>query len=158
MAGLGKVPMFTLADAMKMQNSSKGSSYPDPKFFQTQEALLGDYILTDKQAEYEAERRRKGEHGLDDPKGTNYVGVPGGKLPSHPTFSKESPHYIRGLTAAGSWEKLGVDENGKEQWAYMPDKRQFDRPGFAEELIKYYHSEKGNGIDGIWMPNGTLIR
>ena len=147
--------MFTLADAVKLMNSAEGKKGLTPEALQKDSALLGDYVLTDSQALTELERIRSGKHALDNPKGMGLGSLAGGKLPSHPTFSNESPYYIKGFASAegGSWDKQGP------KWNYTPSNEQIKRdPNYLDGLMHYFSREKGNGIDSITLPNGAILK
>jgi len=159
-----KLPIFTLADGIKLINAAEGKEKYSPEMVKMVEAIKGNYLHTDETAKQKAEWLKTGNktHGKDSPKGVDSTtGLPGGKLPGHPTFSTQTPYHIPGLaiTAAGEWSKLRDNpETGKEEWAYIPDSRQFNNPDYMKQLMDYYRDEKGRGIDGIWMPNGGFIR
>jgi len=148
--------MFTLRDAIELAkgaDSHQTGLGSIEKQLQYESAVLGDYVLTDKMAKNELARRAGGEHGLDNPRGTDYLGNQGGKLPSHPTFSDQSPYYIKGLSSAegGTW----TNDNGKD--VYIPHPAQFSRdPGYMDKLLWAFDREKGNGIDAINLPDGTV--
>lgn len=148
----GNTHVFTLADAVKLMNAAEGKKELTPEVLQRDSALLGDYVLTDSQALTELDRIRSGNHALDNPNGMGLGSLAGGKLPSHPTFSNESPYYIKGLASAegGSWDKQGLN------WNYTPSKEQIKRdPDYLNRLEHYYRMEKGNGIDSITLPNSV---
>jgi len=145
--------MLTLADAMELVNAAKNSTGLDSASLQRDSALLGNYVLTNSQAANEVNRRAKGLHAADNPGGLGLTGLPGGKLPGHPTFSDESPYAIKGLEAAegGTWSK---DKSG---WVYAPSESQFKRnPNYVNELRGYFEREQGKGIDKVVLPDGTV--
>ena len=150
----GNKHVFTLADAVKLMNAAEGKKGLTPEVLQRDSALLGDYVLTDSQALTELERIRSGEHALDNPEGMGLGSIAGGKLPSHPTFSSESPYHIKGFAPAegGTWDKQGLD------WNYTPSNEQIKRDSnYLNRLKHYFDREKGNGIDSITLPNGKSI-
>ena len=143
--------VFTLSDAVKLMNAAEGKKGLTPEVIQRDSALLGDYVLTDSQALTELERIRSGKHALDNPNGMGLGSLAGGKLPSHPTFSNESPYHIKGFASAegGAWDKQGLN------WNYTPSVEQIKRdPAYLDKLMHYYEMEKGNGIDSITLPKG----
>ena len=71
-----------------------------------------------------------------------------GKLPWHPTFSDQSPYAGNG---APRWEEAyGLGPLGKD--VYHPTIEQIQRPGYMNELTRYFTNEKGRGIDAVEMP------
>ena len=75
-----------------------------------------------------------------------------GKLPNHPTFSKESWFSKNGDRKGGSWKQ---DKNGR--WMFSPEQWQVDDTNNFNNLLRYFEQEKGRGIDGIMLPNGGII-
>jgi len=151
----GNPTMFTLKDAISLANLASQHGTMSPEDLQYKSATLGDYVLTNEQALNELDRLKSGKHAPDGAEGLNSINLPGGKLPSHVTFSEESPYYIEGFkaTEGGSWTK---DEDG---WTYTPSESQIERdPNYLSRLRDYYDREKGNGIDKIVLPNGKVIQ
>lgn len=149
----GGKQLFTLADAVGL---AEGANQSEAKSIQAQEALRGNYILSDQQALQDIERKKTGQHLLDNG-GTEsqYLGLPIGKLPNHPAASNESPYSVKGFkgTEAGDWVQYGDNK-----WEYRPSQSQFDRnPNYMEGLANYFNKEKNNGVNRILLPNGKVI-
>lgn len=153
-----RIPMFTLSDMVKLADAAHGKPEDSVEAIKYKEAVLGDYLHTDASAKQKQEWLKTGsmEHGLDNPGGIDSItGKPGGKLPSHPTFSDESPYAISGFVGAegGKWSKVG------NKWNYTPSNAQFKRnPSYESALLEYFNQEKGNGIDTITLPNGEVLK
>lgn len=147
--------MFTLTDSVNLLNNAYEKQGLSPQRLQVDSALKGDYVLTDTQALNELERVKSRKHALDNPNGYGLGSIAGGKLPGHPTFSKESPYAIQGLKSAEGGEWSGVEGN----WTYVPSKFQFDRDSkYGNKLMQYFIQEKNKGINKIVLPDGQTIR
>jgi hypothetical protein len=147
----------TLADVATLIKARAKNDKYTPEQVKMRDAIYGNYLHTDDSAKQKAEWLKTGssQHSLDNPQGIDSItGLPGGKLPGHPTFSEESPYAIKGLKAAegGKWN----NKDGK--WDYTPSQYQFERDSnYADGLWNYFQHEKGNGIDRIILPNGKIL-
>ena len=74
-----------------------------------------------------------------------------GKLPNHPTFSKESWFSQFGDKKGGDWIQ---DSNGR--WGFMPSDSQMQNSNYINNLKQYFDHEKGRGIDFVQFPNGDI--
>lgn len=128
--------MFTLRDAMTLAQNANRSDIDNTIY---NSAINGNYILTPEQAANEVDRAKTGAH-LKDAGGGLSGTLASGKLPSHITFSTESPYNIQGLAAAqgGIWSG-----NDKDGWSYTPSQQTVDRYG-NEVLSRYFREREPN--------------
>ena len=114
-------------------------------------------MLTREQAVNNISRKLSGNHLPDRQVGLGYQDLPSGKLPWHPTFSKESP-YANGLGSlkAGEWE------NTSNGWQYSPSQEQFNRnTNYSNKLYEYFKHNQGTNSEqtySIKLPNGRVIK
>ena len=145
--------IFTVRDAIGLAEHASKSDALNQQYL---EAVKGDYILPSKELVNNEERKANGTHLQDgSDSSTGLAGLAAGKLPGHPTFSRESPYAIRGLSSAdgGEWNKTS------KGWEYSPSQSQFDRdPAYKMKLLEYYEREKGNGIDSIKLPDKKVVK
>ena len=144
-----RVPMFTLKDLMRLEIAGKKDPIAKEQF---NEAAYGGYLLTRDQAIQNVLRKDSGEHLPDSGEvGLTGLGLPSGKLPSHITYSKESPYSIGlGSTQAGEWTRNG------EQWTYAPSERQAAQPGYIDRLLGYANSGADEGLGTVVLPNNEV--
>lgn len=147
-----KVPIFTLADAVKLISAAEGAPKNSIDAIKYKEAVLGEYLHSDESAAKKKQWIETGskKHGRDNPNGIDSTtGKPGGKLPGHITFSDQSPYSI-GLAAAtgGHW---GRNNEGD---FYIPTKPQWSDPEEQAKLKRYFASENENGM--LVSPNSML--
>ena len=146
---IDRVPMFTLSDMMSLQKAAKTDPIAAEQY---NEAVHGGYLLTRDQANSNVARKLTGEHLPDSGEvGLTGLGLPSGKLPSHITYSKESPYAIGlGSTQAGEWTRNG------EQWTYAPSERQVAQPGYTDRLLGYANSGADEGLGTVVLPNNEI--
>lgn len=144
-----RVPMFTLKDFIGLSSASKTDPIAAEQF---NEAAYGGYLLTRDQAAQNVARKSTGEHLPDrGDEGSTGLGLPSGKLPTHITYSKESPYAIGlGSTQAGEWTRNG------EQWTYAPSERQVAQPGYTDRLLGYANSGADEGLGTVVLPNNEI--
>lgn len=149
--------IFTLADAVKLGEAAKGKPADSVEAIKAREALKGGYLHTDESAIKKQLQMRTGDnsHWLDNPQGVDSTtGLPGGKLPSHTTYSNESP-YDTGIRSARGGEWIET----KDGWGFKPSDVQLEKGSpYMSKLLEYYVNEKGNGIDSILLPGGKVIK
>ena len=144
-----RVPMFTLKDLIGLSSASKIDPIAAEQF---NEAAYGGYLLTRDQAAQNVARKSTGEHLPDSgDAGSTGLGLPSGKLPTHITYSKESP-YATGLGSvqAGAWSKNGGS------WVYTPSDRQIAQPGYTDKLLGYMNSGADEGLGTVVLPNNEV--